>query len=173
MANDMIFVTLPCDTVALLLAIRNDGEDSIDAVIDRLARAYCAPVADDYRPNIGCKSEPVSPQPRKKYQYEFLGEEGTANTLGELLADILRSFADLDAEFLEKFSEGQGRIRRFLARNPKAIYPGREDLSNCSAEVCQGWWVGTNYSRVDVRRLLHSACQLAGLTWEVDLLVDI
>lgn len=173
MANDMIFVTLPCDTVALLLAIRNDREDSIDAVIDRIARAYSASVAVECRLNASYNPEPVSPQPGKKYRYDFLGEEGTANTLGDLLVDILRSFADLDAEFLEKFSEGQGRVRRFLARNPKAIYPGREDLSNYSAEVCLGWWVGTNYSRVDVRRLLHSACQVAGLTWEVDLLVDI
>ena len=52
-------------------------------------------------------------------------------------------------------------------------YPGREDLSNHTAEVCHGWWVGTNYSRADVRRLLRSACQVAGIVWEVDLMVEL
>ena len=63
--------------------------------------------------------------------------------------------------------------RRFIARNPKAIYPGREELSHRTARVCRGWWVGTNYSRVDVRRLLRAACEVAGLTWAVDLIVEI
>ena len=57
--------------------------------------------------------------------------------------------------------------------NLGAIYPGREDLSSYTAEVCQGWWVGTNYSRTDVRRLLRAACQIAGLIWGVDLRVEI
>lgn len=80
--------------------------------------------------------------------------------------DVLQWFAHLDADFLAKFSEGHGRTRRFLTRDPKAIYPDREDLSNYTAEVCHGWWVGTNYSRADVRRLLSAACQVAALEIE-------
>lgn len=34
----MLLVTLPCDTVALLLAVHRDEEDGVATVIDRLAR---------------------------------------------------------------------------------------------------------------------------------------
>ena len=173
MPNDTLLVTIPCDTIALLLAVRRDEEDGVAAVIDRLARSHFAPVAEERKPDPRHESELISRRPTGKYRYVLLGEEGAADTLGKLLAGVLRRFADLDADILEKFSEGQGRTRRFLTRNPKAIYPGREDLSNYTAEVCHGWWVGTNYSRADVRRLLRAACQVAGLIWEVDLRVDI
>ncbi len=173
MPNDTLLVTIPCDTIALLLAVRRDEEDGVAAVIDRLARSHFVPVPDEREPSPRHESEPISQQPKGKYPYEFLGEEGAADTLGKLLVDVLQWFAYLDADFLEKFSEGQGRTRRFVTRDPKGIYPGREDLSNYTAKVCQGWWVGTNYSRVDVRRLLHAACQVAGLTWDVDLRVEI
>ncbi len=173
MRNDMVLVELSCDTVALLLAVRRDQENGVGAVIDRLALLKFPPVLDEHELCPRHESEPISQRPRGKYQYDFLGEEGAAETLGELLVDVLQCFADLDENFLEKYSEGRGRTRRFVARNPLAIYPGREDLSNYTAKVCQGWWVGTNYSRVDVRRLLRAACQVTGLVWDVDLRVEI
>ncbi len=173
MPNDMLLVTLPCDTIALLLAVRRDEENDVATVIGRLARSHFVPVPDEREPDPRHESEPISQRPRGKYPYEFLGEEGAADTLGKLLVDILQWFAYLDADFLEKYSEGQGRTRRFLTRNPKGIYPGRDDLTKYTAEVCQGWWVGTNYSRTDVRRLLRAACQIAGLIWGVDLRVEI
>lgn len=173
MPNDTLLVTIPCDTIALLLAVRRDEEDGVAAVIERLARSHVSLVLDEREPDPRHDSEPISQRSSGKYRYEILGEEGAADTLGKLLAGILRRFADLDADFLGKFSEGQGRTRRFLTRNPKGIYPGRDDLTKFTVEVCQGWWVGTNYSRTDVRRLLRAACQVAGVSWEVDLRVEI
>ncbi len=173
MPNDALTDTIPCDTITLLLAVRRDEEDGVAAVIDRLARSHFVPVPDEREPDPGHESETISQRPKGKYPYEFLGEDGAANTLGKLLVDALEWFAYLDSNFLEKYSEERGRTRRFLTRNPKGIYPGREDLSNYTAEVCHGWWVGTNYSRPDVRRLLRAACEIEGLIWGVDLRVDI
>ncbi len=148
MPNDTLIVTIPCDTIALLLAVRRDEEDGVAAVIDRLARSHFVHVPDEREPDPRHESEPISQRPRGKYPYEFLGEEAAADTLGKLLVDVLQWFAYLDADFLEKFSEGQGRTRRFLTRNPKAIYPGREDLSNRTAEVCQEFTPRTKRSGV-------------------------
>ena len=173
MRNDMVLVELSCDTVALLLAVRCDQEDGVGAVIDRLAQLKFPPVLDEQESRPRHESEPISRRPRGKYQYDFLGKEGASETLGKLLVDVLQCFADLDDNFLKRFSERHGRSRRFVARNPSAIYPGREDLSDYTAEVCQGWWVGTNYSRVDVRRLLRAACEVTGLIWDVDLRIEI
>ena len=173
MPNDMQLVTLPCDTIAILFALRRDKEDGVAAVIDRIARSHLSPVPDERGSVLGCEPEPISTRPQGKYRCRILGEEKAVDTLRELLVDVLRRFAARDSAFLQRFSEGQGRTRRFLARNPEAIYPGRADLSNYTAEVCGGWWVGTNYSRVDVRRLLRAACQVAGLIWDVDLIIDL
>lgn len=173
MANDTQTVALSCDTIDLLLAARQDDEEGVAPVIDRLALSYCPPVVDGREPIVNHEIEPVFQRPSGKYHYQFLGDEGAADTLGALLVKILEQFADLDAGFLEKFSRLEGRSRRFLARNPKAIYPGREDLSHYTAEVRGGWWVGTNYGRVDVRRLLRAACQITGLIWQADLVVEI
>lgn len=174
MPNNTLLVALSTDTISRLVAHRRKGENGVAAVIDRLART--GPPNDPRRqpkPASRPRSMPVRRKPRGKYRYELLGEEGVADTLGGLLADILRRFADLDSSFLEKYSRQTGRTRRFLTRDPKAIYPGREDLSGCAAEVCRGWWVGTNYSRTDVRRLLRTACRVAGIIWDVDLKVHI
>ncbi len=173
MPNETLLVTLPCDTMALLFAIRHDEEESVGAVIDRLVRAHSVPIPDQSQPNPEHESESISQRSRGKYRYELLGEEGTADTLGKLLVGVLERFADLDSTFLERYGEGQGRTRRFLTRDPKAIYPGRDYLSKYAAPVRGGWWVGTNYSRPDVRRLLRAACRVAGLTWGIDLMVEI
>ena len=172
MPNNLLFVPLPCDTIARLLADRRDEEDGIAAVINRLARSRLSSVPGDTEPNRKHEPDPISRRPRGKYRYELLGEEGAADTLGKLLVSVLRRLADLDASFLEKYGQGQGRTRLFVSRNPSTMYLGREDLSKYTVEVCQGWWVGTNYSRTDIRRLLRAACQVAGLIWEVDLTVD-
>lgn len=172
MPNDTLLVPLSCDTVAFLLSLRRNDDNGLVAVIDRLARFHLPPVPDEREPAPRHVPEPISKRPRGKYRYHLLGEERAIDTLRELLVDVLGRLAARDTGFLQGFSEGQGRSRRFLARNPKAIYPGREDLSNYTTEVCGGWWVGTNYSRADVRRLLRAACDVAGLKWDVDLIVE-
>lgn len=173
MSNDMLLVSIPCDTIALLLDVRRGEEDGVAAVIERLARSHVSPVLDECEPDLRPLSEPVFRRPRGKYRYEFLGEEGAADTLGGFLVDVLQRFAELDSGFLEKFSKRRGRTRRYLSRCASEIYPGREDLRNLTAEVGQGWWVGTNYSRIDVRRLLRAACEIAGLKWNLDLMVNL
>lgn len=173
MPNDTLLVPLSCDTVAVLLAVRRNDEDGVAAVIDRLARSQVPPVPGERGPVPRHEPDPVPKRPRGKYRYHLLGEERAVGTLRELLVDVLSRLAARDRGFLERFSEGQGRTRRFLARNPEAIYPGRRDLSSYTAGVCGGWWVGTNYSRADVRRLLRAACGVARLKWDVDLIVEL
>ena len=172
MPNDTLLVPLSCDTVAVLLSVRGNDENDLAAVIDRLARSQLPPVPDDREPEPKHEPEPISKRPQGKYRYHLLGEERAVDTLREALVDVLRGLAASDKGFLQRYSEGQGRTRRFLARNPEAIYPGRKGLTNYKAQVCGGGWVGTNYSRADVRRLLRAACRVAALKWDVDLIVE-
>jgi predicted type IV restriction endonuclease len=32
-----------------------------------------------------------------------------------------------------------------------------------SVEILQGWWMGTNYSRRDIQKIINLACEVAGL----------
>ena len=173
MPNDTLLIPLSRDTIAALLAVRRKNETGVVAVIERLARPRLLMAPGGRGPVLRRELDRVSERPRGKYRYHLLGKERAADMLREMLVDVLRQLAARDPRFLQSYSEGQGRSRRFLARNPEAIHPGRRDLCHYTAEVCGGWWVGTNYSRVDVRRLLRAACEVAGLKWGVDLIVEI
>ena len=47
----------------------------------------------------------------------------------------------------------------------------RENFGNFSREFFPGWFVGTNYSRRDVMRLIRAAAQACGLSWGTDILI--
>lgn len=173
MLNDTVLVTLPCNIVEQLLSYRQDDEDGVASVIERLASHHLSQNSANGENADPPDLNKVKKQPRGIYQYSLLGEKGAADTLGKLLVSILRCFAELDENFLGQYCELRGRTRRFVARHPAAIYPGRGDLSKLTAEVRPGWYVGTNYSKIDIRRLLRGACQVAGIKWRDDLIVNI
>ncbi len=104
----------------------------------------------------------------------MLGETVAADSLRELLANTLNRLADMDGGFLSRFSASQGRTRRHVARSREAIHPGRDDLNHrYTEEFRPGWWMGTNYSAADVRRILKDACRSADISYGRDLSVNL
>ena len=75
---------------------------------------------------------------------------------------VFQLFANADTEFLDKFaSRKHGKKRRYLAENKMNLYPGRPDLcENNSIEFVPGWWLGTNYSRVNIQKILDLALEV-------------
>ena len=65
-----------------------------------------------------------------------------------------------------------GRSRPLIARTPEKLYPGRPDLASYSREFVPGWFVGTNWSHRDVKRLLRTATKTIGLVWDKDVRVE-
>ena len=107
------------------------------------------------------------------YGITLLGESFSVASLGEMLITVLGQLADMDAEFLPQLSLKHGRTRKHVARRPEDIYPGRPDLATrYSREIRLGWYVGDNYARRDVERILHDACEIAGLTYGEDLVME-
>jgi hypothetical protein len=101
------------------------------------------------------------------------GETVAADSLRGILAGVLNRLADTNGEFLFRLSELQGHSRRHVAQKREAIHPGRNDLNyRYTEEFRPGWWIGTNYSAADVRRILKAACQTAGLSFGRDLTID-
>ena len=161
-------VPMKHDTLATLLKIRSSQDETLDEVIQRLAKKSSMPV----QPRIQRYSERNPSSSSKTYRVTLFGETLIAATLSDVLVRVLREFAELDEAFLPRFSQEHGRTRRHVARDPKAIYPGRPDLSRFCRQITPGWFVGTNYSKQDVERILRAACEIVGITYGTDLSIN-
>ncbi len=166
MKSETIFVPLRQETLAAILESGVGSHESIDEKIMGLVRVSEGDICE--RPPKHDSGSNGSP-PFGRYRMELLGESWCVSSLREVLVTVLGILADLDSKFLQQFSFAGGRTRKFVARHREAIYPGRNDLVQYTAEVRPGWWVGTNYSKADVVRILRAACDLSGIEFGVDL----
>ncbi len=97
----------------------------------------------------------------------FEGQFYPGRTGREVLTRVFGLLAERDPAFLERFAAlpKHGRKRRYLARAPEELYPGRPDLVESNAlEVKPGWWLGTNLSRNSMRTIAKMACKVAGIS---------
>jgi hypothetical protein len=98
------------------------------------------------------------------FVYSFRGQKYQAGSAREVVTKVFQLFANEDRGFLERFAARKhGKKRRYLARNRNELYPGRPDLSAEHAiEIADGWWMGTNYSRRDLQKMINLAREVAG-----------
>jgi hypothetical protein len=92
----------------------------------------------------------------------FLGKEICANSLPEILVDALRYLEGHSTGTLERLSRVTRRKRNMVSRSRSGLYPGWPDLADHARPVAPYWYVGTNYSRRDVERILRLAGRAAG-----------
>ena len=104
-----------------------------------------------------------------KYLFDLLGEHFAVDVLADMLVTVLRSLQELDQGFLSRLSQEGGRTRPIVTQNRSDLYPGRPDLSHHSREITDSWFVGTNYSKRDVTRILQLVCKVGGLVFGEDL----
>lgn len=94
----------------------------------------------------------------------------------EVLIGVFEALAVRDASFLERFASRpkHGRTRRYLARSPTELYPGRPDLAaEHFSKLKSGWYVGTNVSRAQIERIAEMACEVARLRFGRELTVNV
>jgi len=110
--------------------------------------------------------------PPINYGFVFKGEKYIASNAIEVLVKVLEKLSSLDSTFLIQFaSRKHGKSRRYIAKNADELYPGREDLIHFSQQLSSGWWVGTNYSRSSIKKIIKMACEVAGISFGRDLIV--
>lgn len=111
-------------------------------------------------------SPPRSPKAlhsSSKYCVRFREKSIEADTLGDVLVKSLRA---VEAEVpgtlftLSRMTRGK---RRIVARRKEDLYPGSRHLSEYARRVNEHWFVGTNYSREDVKIILVHVSVSAGL----------
>jgi|SRR5690348_4540341 len=91
----------------------------------------------------------------------------------DVLVNVFEALAARDASFLERFAAlpRHGRKRRYLARMPDELYPGRQDLvRENSVKIGSHWYLGTNVSRQAINRIIEMACEVANISFGHDLI---
>jgi hypothetical protein len=106
--------------------------------------------------------------------YTFRGSRKNCSTAIDVLHRILEEFAQMDSSFLQKFiSRKHGNRRRYVSPNKSDLYPGRPDLSTQSRQLSNGWWMGTNYGKMNIARIIELACDVAVVSYGTDLIVEL
>ena len=79
------------------------------------------------------------------------------------MIQLLREFAHRDSTFLNRFAARRhGRKRRYVAQDKSDLYRDRPDLCEQeSQELVPGWWIGTNYSKQNIEKIIRLACEVA------------
>ena len=166
--RDSILIDLISEKVADLCG-RTPEPDIVSSFLERQSRSASgesAPV-----PPVGLK---LNPRPEYCIGFSFKDTLYKARSAKEVLVETLKLLAKSDPDFLNRFaSRKHGRSRRYIAQAKNELYPGRPDLAVLSEEIYPGWWVGTNYSKQNIREILKLACEVAKLTFDSDLIVNL
>ena len=118
--------------------------------------------------------KPEQPDKPTDYSYTLNGKIIPARNASAVMVNILNELSSRDPSFIERFvSRKHGKKRRYVARTREELYPGRPDLAEYSKQLSSGWWIGTNYSKSNIRQIIQLACEVAGLRFGHDLNINL
>lgn len=171
--QDTLLIDLVAETVESLCGYKPDTDTVGRFLVAQLKADVPGPVA----PIPGPKAEEPKGHRDARIHFVLKGRKHeTGSALGVLIAVLNELSAD-DSGFLDRFAARprHGRSRRYVGRTREELYPGRPDLGrNFSRQLSSsGWWVGTNYSKAEIQKILMMACEVAGLQYGTDLSVSL
>jgi len=103
----------------------------------------------------------------------FLGQVTNQPDAISALMFLLRKLAERDSQFLRNFAKlAPGRSRNHVSTNRSQVYPGKPELETYTAEIAQGWWLGTNIANREKERLAKIACEVAALRFGEDVVIE-
>lgn len=108
--------------------------------------------------------------------FSFAGRFVPCRNGREVLVRVFETLAQRDASFLERFASRpkHGRTRRYLARSPAELYPGRPDLaSEHFFKLQSGWCLGTNVSHAQIERIIEMACEVSRVRLGGELVINV
>jgi hypothetical protein len=118
---------------------------------------------------------PAFPKP-SSIGFVLEGQHYPARSAREVLEGVFEALNKRDTKILDRFAAlpKHGRTRRYLAKNPSDLYPGRPDLArDHSAQLSSGWWLSINHSRATIERIIEMVCDVAQLKYGTDLQANI
>ncbi len=105
----------------------------------------------------------VSRKASDPFRFQLGRDIHEAGAAREVMITVFQFLAKEDAGFLERFAARKhGKKRRYLAQKKAALYPDRPDLAReYSVEIVKGWWMGTNYGRKDMQKIIDLGLEVA------------
>lgn len=139
---------------------------------------------------VSSQSKPIVPQPKIRKSlptsttqsqpssvgFRLLGRNYAARNARDVMVQLFEELARKDSTFLERFAARpkHGKKRRFIARSQVELYPDRPDLGEAhSHRLSTGWWIGTNYSRENIEKIVKMACEVASLKYGTDVVIKL
>ena len=145
-----------------------------------IRRQAGATVASQERPKrTRTKRRRVAPIPAKTGpggppSLTFRGEIETFKTGAEVLIAVFEKLASLDPDFCGRYSEQhRGKVRRYVAKSRALLYPGSPRPASASHRLPGGWWLATHCSNPGKLKRIMKACEIAGLKFGRDVIVQI
>ena len=169
-----VMIPTEIDILEALIAARQPTDKNLS---DTMRRVF----VDSTEYVFAAKSgEPVTVSPQKpatkkagKHRYELLGEQRVASSAIDVLIDTLATLQSLDPSFLEQLATKiRGASVNHLARSIDQVNPGRPDQRDRVKPISPGWYIGTVISNSQKIDFLKAACDITGLKFEVDLIID-
>lgn len=175
--EDELLLELVADSVESLCGYKPDPDTVARFLKDHISLRTPGATIQPPRPPAP-PSLPVAPAGNTHGTIGFVlnGQRYPARNARDVLVSVFETLSQRDASFLERFAAlpKHGRTRRYLARSPEELYPGRPDLSReHSTQLSSGWWLGTNVSRAAIERIIEMACEVAQINYGRELSVSL
>jgi hypothetical protein len=175
--EDELLLELIADSVESLCGYKPDPDSVASFLKEHVALRSSNVVAEIPRLSTPQSSKPATTTGRPAaIGFSLNGRFSQARSARDVMVSVFETLAQGDSTFLERFAAlpKHGRTRRFLARSPDELYPGRPDLArDYSTQLSSGWWLGTNVSRAAINRIIEMACEVAHVTYGRDLVVNL
>jgi len=107
--------------------------------------------------------------------FVFRGNAYPARSAFHAMVQIFEEFRKIDPLYFERFAARKhGTKRRIIDREPARLFPGRPDLVRIHArKLSDGWWIGANVSRARIEQIIRMACEVAGVKFGSELIVNL
>ena len=166
--RDSLLVDLISEKVADICGY-NPDPDLIDEFLNKQAKVRIIEPTSIKKPQL---PTPVS-TPGGIY-YILNGEKTNCRSAKEVLVGAMEALSSRDPEFLNRFaSRKHGRRRRYSSPIREELYPDRPDLAQYAQQLSSGWWVGTNYSKSNIRQIIELACVVANIKYGSELQIQL
>ena len=98
---------------------------------------------------------------------------GCANAI-RVMVGILEKLTELDPTFPDKFAAKDTRkSRSYIAKSKDGLYQSAHLCERFSVQSNFGWFIGTNYNKLEVVKIAKLACETAGLEFGRDIILHI
>ena len=175
--EDELLLELVADRVESLCGFKPDPDTVARFLKDHIFSRTPSAATQPPRPTVPPPTPAASVgSPVGAVGYVINGQRYPARNARDVMVSVFEALSQRDATFLERFAAlpKHGRTRRYLARSPEELYPGRPDLSReHSTQLSSGWWLGTNVSRAAIERIIEMACEVARINYGRELSINL